>query len=325
LRKWVGRIGVLLLLMALMGAAAHGAELEIGIASAFESEHVLVKSAVKFKEIVEERSGGKIKVNLFPGGVMGGEEQVTEAVSIGAVEMQVGGGLPIYYFAPEYYFFDTPYVLRDFKHYMAVWDGPIGQAARQQIEANGNTRMLGVVYRGMRQFTSNKPVKAPEDVKGMKLRLPMLETWVAVWKAIGASPVPIPLHELYTALATGVADASEGDMEQLWSHKLFEVQKYVSLTNHHVQTGNMSICADFYYSLDKDTQKLIDEAAREATEWGTNLVYEREQLLIENMKEKGCTILETDSEAFRKAGAPAVESMFTTHFPVTTWDEINKF
>ena len=203
-----------------------------------------------------------------------------------------------------------------------LWDGAIGQEAKQLIEANGNTKMLGVVYRGMRQFTSAAG-QGSDDVKGLN-RLPMLETWAAVWQAIGASPVPIP-----SMSSTLRHRGSRRFRRATWSScgptSSMRCAEVHLLTNHHVQTGNMSICADFYYSLDEDTQRLIDEAAKEATEWGTQLVLEREQQLIENMKEKGCTILETDAEAFRQAGAPAVEKMFTTHFPVTTWDEINKY
>ena len=149
---------------------------------------------------------------------MGSEEEITESVSIGAVQMQAGGGLPIKTYAPQYYFLDSPYVIKDWEHFKRVfYDSPVGKKAREIIEQKGNTKYLGIVYRGVRNFTSNKPIRTPADLKGLKLRLPQLPTWVAVWKEVGALPVPIALPELFSALQSGVADASRA-MPPRYSH-----------------------------------------------------------------------------------------------------------
>ncbi|MGQ9473585.1 MAG: TRAP transporter substrate-binding protein [Candidatus Caldatribacteriaceae bacterium] len=116
---------------------------------------------------------------------------------------------------------------------------------------------LGILYRGLRHFTTNKPVRVPENLKGVKLRLPQLPTWVKVWEAIGASTVPIALTELFIALQTGVADASEGDVTQILSFRLCEVQKYLMLTGHLVQTGGLTINKPFFDKLKKEYQDII--------------------------------------------------------------------
>lgn len=294
----------------------------IRIASAFEPLHILCRSAERFKTIVEERSNGEIKVELFLGGVMGSEEEVTEAVSIRAVEMQAGGGLPIQMYAPKYYFLDSPYVIKDWEHFKRVFSGELGQKAQAEVLKNGNTMYLGVVYRGLRHLTSNKLVRTPEDLKGIKLRLPQLPTWVAVWKELGALPVPVALTELFTALQTGVADASEGDVTQIHSFHLYEVQKYISLTGHLVQTGALTINKPFFDSLSEEHQKIVKEAGLEAAEWGSQQILAGEEDIVEDLKAKGMEVIIPDVEAFREKARPAVERLFETEWTVTTWDEV---
>lgn len=296
---------------------------KIRLASAFEPTHILAKAAEKFKELVEKRGNGRIEVELFLGGVMGSEEECTESVSIQAVEMQAGGGLPIKTYAPKYYFLDSPYVIKDWAHYKRVfYDSPIGAKARELIETKGNTVYLGVVYRGVRQFTSNKPVKTPEDLKGVKLRLPQLPTWIAVWKAVGALPVPVALTELFSALQTGVADASEGDVSQIHSFHLYEVQEYLSMTGHLVQTGALTINKSFLESLDKQKRDIVEKAGREAADWASEEIIKNEENLIADLKKNGMQVIIPDADAFRKKAEPAVEELFKKEWPVTTWKEV---
>jgi tripartite ATP-independent transporter DctP family solute receptor len=315
-------IVILVLGLVISLGLASAAEVVIRLGSAFEPTHILCQAAQKFKELVEERSNGAIEVQLFLGGVMGSEEECTEAVSIGALEMQAGGGLPIKTFAPQYYFFDSPYVMKDWEHFKRVWASPLGDKMREELIKNGNTMYLGVVYRGVRHLTANKPVYTPEDLKGIKLRLPQLPTWVKVWEAIGASTVPIALTELFTALQTGVADASEGDVTQILSFKLYEVQKYLMLTGHLVQTGALTMNKPFFDKLKKEYQDIILQAGREATEWASNIILEKEEELIKELEAKGMQIIQPDKEAFRQKAKPAVEELFKTEWTVTTWEEV---
>lgn len=316
---WI--VSVLALSVLLVGVV-QAAEVTIRLGSAFEPAHILCQAAQKFKELVEERSNGAIEVQLFLGGVMGSEEECTEAESIGALEMQVGGGLPIKTFAPQYYFFDSPYVMKDWNHFQRVWASPLGEKAREELIKNGNIMYLGIVYRGLRHLTANKPVYTPDDLKGIKLRLPQLPTWVKVWEAIGASTVPIALTELFTALQTGVADASEGDVTQILSFRLYEVQKYLMLTGHLVQTGGLTINKPFFDKLKKEYQDIILQAGKEATEWASNIIVTKEEELIKELEAKGMQIVQPDVNTFREKAKAAVEELFKTEWPVTTWEEV---
>lgn len=319
---WLWEILVVTLFFLLFVNVAYAAKVTIRLASAFEPGHILCKAGEKFKELVEQYSNGEIEVQTFFGGVMGSEEEIVEAVSVGALEMNTGGGNIIQIFAPQYYFFDSPFVMKDWNHFLRVWNGPLGEKAREEILKNGNTLILGVVYRGVRHFTSNKPIKTPDDLKGIKLRLPQLPTWIKVWQALGANTVPVPLTELFTALQTGVADASEGDPPQILSFHLYEVQKYLSLTGHLVQTGYLSINKSFFDKLSKEHQEIILRAGKEATEWAAQQIVEREQEIIKELESKGMEIVVPDIEAFREKAKPVVEELFRTQWTVTTWEEV---
>ena len=316
-------VGVLLMTTFCFFTVAGAAEKTIRIASAFEPKHILCQAAGKFQELVEERSKGELVVQLFLGGVMGSEEECIESVSIGAVEMQVGGGMPIKAYAPQYYFLDSPYVIKDWEHFKRVfWNSPVGKKARELIEQKGNIMYLGIVYRGLRHFTSNKPIRTPADLQGLKLRLPQLPTWIAVWKEVGALPVPVALPELFSALQMGVADASEGDVTQISSFHLDECQKYLSLTGHLVQTGALTINKRFFDSLSKKHQDIVLQAGKEASEWATEKIVKGEKDLIEGLKKKGMQVIVPDVAAFRKKAEPAVEKLFKTEWPVATWKEV---
>jgi len=305
----------------ILGAGwACAADKTIRLASPFKSGHILVDAGEKFKEIVEKGSGGKIRVEVQAG--VGSEEDINTWCGEGKVEMQATGGRPLEVSAPQYFFFNAPYVMKDFEHFMRVWNGPLGKKAQEQVEKNGSQKYLGIVYRGLRQTTSKKPLYTPADVYGLKLRLPTVKTWIAVWKEIGADPVPIPLPELYKSLKEGKAEASEGDLPQIASFKLNEVQNSLAITNHLVQTGGILINKPFFDKLSKAEQDLVVKAANEAAQWANAKIKSGENLLLVDLQRKGMTVVIPDAESFRAKGKPAVEELFKKEWPVTTWAEV---
>ncbi len=289
-------------------------------ASPFKPGHTLVETGNKFKEIVEKGSGGRLAVEVQAG--VGSEEEINDWCSQGKVEMQATGGRPLEVSAPQYFFFNAPYVMKDFDHFMRVWQGPLGMQARELVEKNGKQKYLGIVYRGLRQTTSKKPLYTPADFYLLKLRLPTVKTWIAVWKEIGTDPVPIPLPELYASLKDGKAQASEGDLPQIASFKLNEVQNYLTLTNHLVQTGGVLINQAFFGGLSKQDQDLIVQAAAQATDWANEGIKKEEKKLLIELQRKGMQVVVPDADALREKGKPAVEQLFKTEWPVTTWAEV---
>jgi TRAP-type transport system periplasmic protein len=289
-------------------------------ASPFKPGHTLVETGNQFKEILEKSSGGRLLVEVQAG--VRSEEDINDWCSQGKVEMQATGGRPLEVAAPQYFFFNAPYVMKDFDHFMRVWQGSLGKQARELVEKNGNQKYLGIVYRGLRQTTSKKPLYTPADFYMLKLRLPTVKTWIAVWKEIGTDPVPIPLPELYASLKDGKAQASEGDLPQIASFKLNEVQNYLTLTNHLVQTGGVLINKAFFDGLAKADQDLVVKAVAQATDWANEGIKKEERKLLIELQRKGMQVVVPDADSLREKGKPAVEQLFKTEWPVTTWAEV---
>ena len=300
--------------------AAGGDRITIRIGSPFKPGHILVDAAEKFRALAEQRSGGRIAVTIDAG--TKAEIEINKLNSAGGLEMQSNGTNFLEAYAPPYYFFTGPYVMKDFDHYMRAWDGKLGQQARAQMEKNGNLMYLGTIYRGQRQTTAKKPIYTPADVYSLKLRLPPIPSWMAVWKAIGADPVALALPELYPGLKSGKADASEGDLPQVSSFKLDEVQTHLIMTNHLVQTGGMLINKPFFERLSRSDQDLVVKAAKEACDWANAKMKSGENAYLLDLQRKGMQVVIPDAESFRAKAKPAVEELFKTQWSVTTWAEV---
>jgi TRAP-type C4-dicarboxylate transport system substrate-binding protein len=303
----------------LPSAAAQGKTV-IRVGSPFKAGHILVDAAEKFKELVSQGSGGRIEVQIDAG--TKSEEEINILNGTGALEMQSNGTMFLQVYAPPYYFLSAPYVMKDFDHFMRVWDGKLGQQARAEMEKKGNLTYLGTIYRGMRQTTAKKPLYTPADVYNLKLRLPVLPTWIAIWRAIGADPVPLTLPELYAGLKSGKADASEGDVSQITSFKLDEVQTHLIMTNHYPTIGGMLIHKPFFDKLSKADQTLVAQAAKEACDFATAKMKATENSYVLELQRKGMQVVIPDAESFRAKAKDAVDALFQKDWSVTTWQEV---
>jgi len=156
----------------------------------------------------------------------------------------------------------------------------------------------------------------------MKLRLPNVPTWMAVWKAMDAAPIAVPLTDLYNALKEGRAEASEGDLPQIASFKLNEVQTHLIITNHLVQTGGMLIHKPFFDKLSKADQDLIVKAAKEAEDWANNKIKTGESAHLVDLQRKGMQVVIPDADSFRAKAKAAVDALFQKEWSVTTWQEV---
>lgn len=285
---------------------------EMTFASSYETDHVSVQAAQRFKEIVEEKSDGEFLVEIIAGGSYGGEGEITQLCREGVLEAHADSRWPFENYTPEYYFINIPIVFEDFEHLVRVTNSAEFQPALDKIISEGNQRKIGEwVDRGRRHFTSNVPVRNPADVEGIKLRLPPIEEWVAIWEELGADPTTVALDELYSSLLTGTVEASEGDIPQIHSFDLNEVQDYLSYTGHHVQVAALYMNEEFYQGLDDDYRDLVDEAATEATQEISSGVREAISDMEAELEDKGMELVKNvDQEAFVEGARPVVEGLF---------------
>ncbi len=321
------RIIIFVLIMGLVFIAPLQASAkDMFLASAFESDHILLQMGRRFKELVNEYTNGEIQVDISAGGAMGGEKELFEQTSTGSVDGTIGGTHAISLWAPDYYWFGSPFVLKKYEASKAMWESDIGAQMRQKLIDNGNVRMLNLTYRGTRNTTSNEPFYTPQELvdANIKLRLPIIPDWVTVWEEIGAKIATVDLSELFTAVQMGVADATEGASPQILTVHLDEVQEYLIMTSHLVSTGGVTVNEDYFQSLTEDQQKAVKKAARESAAWASRKQLAEENKQIVELQKKGMKIIIPDKKAFIEAAKPALKKLFNTKW-AGEYEDVEQF
>jgi tripartite ATP-independent transporter DctP family solute receptor len=285
------------------------AKMKVNMASSYGPGAPVHFGLEKFKELVEKRSNGEMEVFIHLLGTMGGERDIFEALSQGAVETAAMGSGDIAIFHPQYLCYEVPYVIRSVDHFWKFWNGPVGKEINDVILTKNKVMVGAIVYRGARQLTANKPIRKPEDVKGIKLRLPEVKPWVEIWKALGARPTVVPFQEVYMALKTGVAEAQENPAESIHSLKFYENQKYLIMTEHVHSTAKYEISKKWYDTLKPAQQSIIMTSMKDAAEYANKLAMEADKKFIEDLQKKGMTQIIPDKAAFEKAVAPTVQRL----------------
>ena len=261
----------------------------------------------KFKEIVEAESDGRIEVNIFMSGQLGKEKAVLELMKIGQTQMALTGGLYRSMFAKEYDPISIPFYLTDWNVVKSYLEGPMGDKIAQLSAEKGGLVTFGPQKRAPRQMTSNKKVMGPDDIKGLKLRLPAMPIWVDVWKELGALPVVVPAPEIYLAMKTGQVDSHENSLVSPYSRKLWEVQKYIILTDHIYFPWVWVGSKKWFDELTPEDQKLISEAADKARAYGDQVEDEKDAFYAEELKKNGMEFITPDKKAIREKAMPAIE------------------
>jgi len=227
-------------------------------------------AALKFKELVEQKSGGNITVEVYPNQQMGGDREYTEAVAQGNLSMGAPSTSNMVGQTPSMYTFDSPFVFTNREDQYAALDSAVGQQLLDAVREGG---LQGLTYweNGFRDLTTNREIKTLADFKGLKIRVMENEVHLAIWSALGANPSPLAFGELYTALQQKTFDAQENPLELIYNTKFYEVQPYVYLTNHIYTAYLCFMNAGLYDSLNADTQALVKECAVEATAYQRTL------------------------------------------------------
>jgi TRAP-type transport system periplasmic protein len=272
--------------------AAHAQTRTIKFANQNAKGHPIVMGMEKFAELVEAKSGGKMKVNVFPGGALGSDQANISALQGGTLEMAAMNSGIFASVAKEFAVYDFPFLFDSGKQADAVVDGPFGTAMHQKLEEKG---LVGLAYYelGFRQLTNSKrPIAKVEDIAGLKLRVipnPINIDWVT---ALGANPTPLPFPELYAALEQKAVDGQENPVATIQGAKLYEVQKYMTLTNHQYNPHSVVVSRKFWDSLSPDERKILADAAHESA------TYEREQSraaasgILEQLRKSGMQVIE---------------------------------
>jgi tripartite ATP-independent transporter DctP family solute receptor len=271
--------------------------------------------ALKFKEVAERLSGGRIEVQVFGGAQLGGERDLLEGVRLGTVQMAIGAGA-LANFAPAYNVVQLPFLIKNQEHMVKVADGPAGKLLSQRIEEQGGFKVLGYFSTGDSGIQTVKgPVRTPADLKGAKIRVMENPALIESMRALGANPTPLPFPEVYTSIKQGVVDGATIDYTALWTTKVYEAVKYVTEPGFHflAEPRPVVMSVKFFSSQPADVQKWIMAAATEAIAHERSLFTERQSKAIEDLRAKGIIFVKMDDAAFLEVMRPVWKRVAATY------------
>jgi len=280
-------------------------------------------AALKFAEIVNKESGGRLKVEVFPANQLGNVKDVIENVMTGSVHMYMGGTSETSLFQSEFAVMDAPYLFRDYDHLMKGAKSDVVKEIGAKLEKNRGVKILTAeIYYGARHLTTrNKPIKTPADLKGMLVRAPDQPIYLEAVRAMGATPTPVAFSDLYMALKQGVVDGQENPIPTIYTYKYYEAQKYLMLTGHMLRVNVIGADASWYNKLSPDLKTIIGKALDEAVKLNNQLTLKQEKDMLEELKKLGMEVVQPDVEAFREA-AKVVPPKFEDRWGKGTFDRL---
>ena len=259
------------------------------------------EAAVAFANAVKQKSGGKIEVQVAPSAQLGDDAAMITALRSGTLDMSANSQGATAVVVPEYAAFGMPFLFAEPTQAFKLLDGPLGQELAQKSAAK-NLVVLGYWDNGIRHVSNSKrPVLAPTDMKGLKIRTPPDAVTIDIMSALGAETQQIKFAELYVALEQGVVDGQENPLANISASKLYEVQKFISLTGHKFEMNPFLMSKRTWDRLSEGDRKIISEAAAEATQLQRKLAREADVKLFDELKSKGVRIDKVDTKPFAKA------------------------
>ena len=276
-------------------AVAQEATIKLGHVG--EPGSLFQKSADEFAKRANAKLGGKAKVVTYGSSQLGGDKEMIQKLKLGTLDM----ALPSTVMSSEvdlFGMFEMPYIVKDRAH-MARIEKEIFWPSLEPAAEKKSLKVLAVWENGYRHITNSKrPIKVPDDLKGIKLRVPEGKWRVKMFEAYGANPSPMKFSELFTALQTGVMDGEENPLTQIYSAKLQEVQKYLSMSGHVYTPAYLTVGAQHWGTLPADVRKVLEETAKETQAYVYSTAVKDEGDLLEKLKKDGMQVNEVDKTAF---------------------------
>jgi tripartite ATP-independent transporter DctP family solute receptor len=290
---------VLILLLPLMTGSAVASPTKIRLGHLAITGQTTDLAAKKFAEILSEKSGGKISVAIYPSTQLGGERELMDGMQMGSVEMAIFGlNFAFVRLSKEFGLIPAYFLFKSQDHYRKFMEGTMGKSIRDMILQKREVRVLALANRGPRHITSKAPIRTPEDLRGIKIRIPEQSIYIDCMKALGANPTAVPFTELFTALQQGIVEAQENPLELIYSSTFYEVQKYISLTAHQNSAYLYYVSEKFFKTLPSDLQPIVVNAAVEAARFQDDLQTKEETTLLTLLKEKGMVVIQPDRASF---------------------------
>jgi C4-dicarboxylate-binding protein DctP len=263
------------------------------------------KGALRFKELAEKLTGGKVKVEVYPNSQLFKDGEEMQMLQLGNVQMLAPS---VSKFGPlgvrEFEVFDLPYIFDDYKDLHNVTEGQVGQVLFKKLDSKG---IIGLAYwdNGFKQMSANKPLKTPADFRGQKMRIQSSKVLDGQMRALGATPQVMAFSEVYQALQTGVVDGTENPPSNLYTQKMHEVQKYLTLSSHGVVEYAVIVNKKFWEGLPADIRATLERAMKDATHYANDIAKQENDDALEKVRAAGKTQIITltpeEKKAWKKA------------------------
>ena len=287
------------------------------------SQHPRSQSMIFFKKELEKRTGGKIKVENYFSAILGTEFEVLDMVATETLQGTRGGGFTNV--NKQYNIFMLPFLVEDWDQAIKLMSSDFTKKINEGSRANGFHVPVCGISQGFRAHTNNvRPIESPDDIKGLKMRVPPQEVYVINAQVLGVNPQEIPYSEAYMALKLGVVDGQDNAVSNIWDYKIYEVQEFLTITNYAIGPDPFIVNLKWYSKLPDNLKKIFDEVAVEAMKFSDQLNREKEAEYIGLLSEQLKTNFVTpeNREKFREASKPVYQYFIDKEY--FSWNDINE-
>ena len=303
-------IGVSFFLCQSIWSTANAQVIQMRVAHYVDDKHPLHEGAKQFVAKVEERTKGQVKIAIYPANQLGSPPEVVEQVKLGTLDICINTQGQYENYVKACATAQIPFVFDDYDHAHRTLDGPAMQWLAPQFEKAGLIHLANWEW-GFRNVTNNKkPIMKPEDIKGLKIRVPPEFHLQTLFESLGAVVTKIAWPELYMALAQNVVDGQENPLSAIWYQKFYEVQKHVALTQHAYACAMPMMSTKSWSKLNAEQQKIVQEEAIRSGAWVRKTLNDEEIDLIGKFEKAGLKVTRPDIKAFRAAMGPAYKKIF---------------
>ena len=325
-RRDILRMGMAgLLTGGLVGCGANSDKKVLRIAYVSGPSELLHEAAEKIAEQIESDSKGQIEVRLYPSGQLGNDRELIEGLRLGGIDMVISGLAVVGWYAPQYGMVEAPFLWRDYEHINRVWGGPLGLEIRNAMLQSADLTLHEPWFRGPRYLTTtSKIIQHPDDLVGMKLRVPELEVYIKSWQTFGANVTPIPFTDMFMALKLGVVEGQENPLATIYGNSLHEVQKYIMETKHLI---GFYIPATGPYMAKRFTheeQALIMRALAVATRFHNDTVASSEADYKKKLEAAGVEFVAIDNKPFRSIARKKIPQQFADSWKAGMYEAISE-
>jgi tripartite ATP-independent transporter DctP family solute receptor len=319
--RWLGKAVLLVGAMCVASSVATAQQTKLKWAHVYETSEPFHKWSVWAAAEIEKRTNGKYHIDVFPASSLGKESDINQGLTLGTVDMIISGLSFAARVTPRIGVGYYPYTFRDGDHLIKWSKSDAFKSLADEYRNKSGIQITAMTYYGTRQTTSNRPFTDCAGMKGLKMRVPDVPAYLALPKSCGANPTPIAFAEVYLALQNGTVDAQENPLTTIEAKKFYEVQKYIILTGHIVDSLATQIAPHVWNKLSDQEKQIFTQVTQEAAANATAEIQKREAELADEFRKKGLTVTAVDKTSFKDAIMKTV-SLESMGYSKTDWDKI---